>query len=105
MGKRPPVVIPLVSLHSPFSNLKNSTREEETPSSKAFSTNRSACYCTPKRERIADAACGEMVCRTCLSPCNRESKGSIISMYLWKEFKNAWNRLCHAAKRAGRRVR
>nr|XP_045087794.1 uncharacterized protein LOC123495088 [Aegilops tauschii subsp. strangulata] len=38
---------------------------------------------------MGDAADGEMVWRVCLSPCYRESRSSGISMYVWKEFKNA----------------
>ncbi|KAM3193976.1 hypothetical protein ACQJBY_070555 [Aegilops geniculata] len=38
---------------------------------------------------MAGAAVGEMACRVCLSPCYRESRTRGMSMFVWKEFKNA----------------
>uniref|UniRef100_A0A453AEM4 Uncharacterized protein n=1 Tax=Aegilops tauschii subsp. strangulata TaxID=200361 RepID=A0A453AEM4_AEGTS len=52
------------SFHSPVPNLKNSAREEETPSSKAaelqgFSNEQIDLLLHAQRERMADAACGQ----------------------------------------------
>ena len=58
-------------------------------------TKESLCSSTAS-ERMGEAADGEMVCRVCRSPCNRDSRGSSISMYVWKEFK--MEGLCHARK-------
>ncbi|KAM3194170.1 hypothetical protein ACQJBY_070679 [Aegilops geniculata] len=90
MGKRPPVVIPLrlFPFPSPKSEeLRTGRRDAEL---QGFFNEQIDLLLHDQRERMAGAACGEMICRICLSPCNRESKGSGISMYLWKEFKNAW---------------